>query len=480
MQTRHDCADGCCLVLNTIPRRRFFETLARWWWMELLLLLALPILLVILAVGISRQQVPQYESSTLLEIKAPGALLDPFQAQPAERALSPDFLLTQCELIKSTGCLQQVAENLDLAKRWDIADRGMLVKRIQRQLQVWVQPKTRLVRIMVHNPDAAEARDLAAEVARAYKEMRFAAEQRSEEQGLGELKKAVRTQEDTVEECRKVLSNIARAKGLVDEGHAGLLTLPSDPALDALRVQCATLKAQQATLEGQLKALEQNPFEQLLAYAKTATPPDAAVAGLYGSYLRAQQDLDSLKAATPADEAATQGQERRVAELLKSLESGVAILKATLRGELEIAKAKWAAAFEQERATADDRVKQALDRYDYVEAKQTFELESDQLQQMKRKLMEEEVRAKIPAEPFIVREEPVLATQPTIPNIHHHKKVAAVIGLLLALVLNIPMALLLEGCSGNRRFKRALRAMRAKPPTTAEAAKPNEKADAPA
>ena len=72
---------------------------------------------------------------------------------------------------------------------------------------------TDLISITVRHTDKEDARNVTAEVARAYKAYRTEIESRDADKGLYELNKAVRDQEDKVEERRKVLGDDRKNKG---------------------------------------------------------------------------------------------------------------------------------------------------------------------------------------------------------------------------------------------------------------------------
>ena len=435
---------------------------ARWWPLELLLLVGLPVTMWSLAAVISYRMPTLYESSALIEIKPPPAPLEPGRHEASESRLSPEFLTTQAEIMKVGDCLQQ------LAKQWDPESGTALVNKLKRQVTVTVLPKTHLIRITARDPNASHARDIAEEVACAYQEVRLRDAHWASQ--LMELKKAIRSQEDTVEHDRKILFNIIKAKQLVvtdgTDGTGGTC-LPDDRGLGVLRVKQAELELSKATTEGQLKGLEKNPYEQLLAYNKTASPPSDSIATAYFRYVETQRLLEeNLKAAEPPADAATKKDnlERDLGMFRNQLDECVTVLKGSLRGELELATAKLDAIRSHADAITKDLIEHAGSRQDYLDANTTFQRETDQLQRMKRQLLEWEVRFETLWEPAIVHEKPVVAEHPSSPNIWQNLKLATAGGVLVALLAMVPFALLLEGFSSNRRMKKAAAAAAATPP----------------
>jgi uncharacterized protein involved in exopolysaccharide biosynthesis len=134
-----------------------------------------------------------------------------------------------------------VVESLDLTTRWAL-EHESAIQVLKGIVQTQNIRGTDLIQIRVRHTNKVDARDIAAEVARAYRDYRKEIESKSLEAGISALKGAVRDQEDKVEERRKILANIASNKG-VGEG--------SDPAdrqdyIDATR-----------DLETELSLLEQ-------------------------------------------------------------------------------------------------------------------------------------------------------------------------------------------------------------------------------
>ena len=457
MKTPSECPEPCCLNAALRPRRTLFEVIARWWPLELLVLVGLPVTMWSLAAVISYRMPTRYESSTLIEITPPPTPLEPGQQAPADSRLTPEFLTTQAEIMKAGDSLQKVITNLDLAKQWNLEVGPGLVNKLKRQVTVTVLPKTHLIRITARDPNPSDARDIAAEIGRAYREVRLQGGQSANQRQVEELKKAIRSQEDTVEACRKVLFAIVKAKQIVVADGTGESGLPDDRGLGALSVKQAELELSKATLDGHLKGLEKNPYEQLLAYNKTASPPRDAIATAYFRYVETQRLLENLKTAEPPADAATKKDslEGDLGMFRNQLDECVTVLKGTLRGELELATAKLDAIRSHTAAITKDLIENAGSRSDYLDANTTFQRETDQLQRMKRQRTEWEIRLGTPWEPAIVREEPMVAERPASPNVRRNLRRATVGGLLVAVLVMVPFALLFEGFSSNRRMKKA-------------------------
>jgi len=149
----------------------------------------------------------QFESSATIEIRPRmGAGITAAHTDPA-------FLPTEMETIKSRNSLMRVIDALDLVTRWGL-DRGSVLAVLKKIVVTENIRGTDLISIRVRHTNKEDARDIAAEVARAYKGYKMELDSKGAEMMLNELKKAVREQEDKVEERRSVLTTIVRIKGV--------------------------------------------------------------------------------------------------------------------------------------------------------------------------------------------------------------------------------------------------------------------------
>ena len=143
----------------------------------------------------------KYESSATLEVRPPV-----HKGFPGART-NPAFLPTEMEKIKSRNTLVKTADALDLVNRWGM-DRESVVSVLREIVQTLNIRGTDLIHIRVRHTNKEDARDIAAEVARAYRDYKMELESKSVEKGVNELKRAVRKQEDKVEERRRNLGKL--------------------------------------------------------------------------------------------------------------------------------------------------------------------------------------------------------------------------------------------------------------------------------
>lgn len=181
----------------------------RFWWVFLVMIPVGSIVGLLVAAVITYVMPKKYESEATIEVK-------PIAGESSPSAMTPQFFGTEFEKIKSRTSLGRVVDNLELINRWGV-DKETAIRILKGIVNTQNIRGTDLISIRVRHTNKEDARDIAAEVAKAYRDYRTEILKRGEGQGLLELKKAVWDQEDKVEERRKVVSIIVKTKGLSAE-----------------------------------------------------------------------------------------------------------------------------------------------------------------------------------------------------------------------------------------------------------------------
>ncbi len=128
--------------------------------------------------------------------------------------MTPQFFGSEFEKIKTSNSLGKVVDNLELVNRWGVS-RVTAIRILKGIVNTQNIRGTDLISIKVRHTNQEDARDIAAEVGRTYKEYRKEIERRDQEQRLGKLQQQINDQEDKVEEMRKVVATILRERGKV-------------------------------------------------------------------------------------------------------------------------------------------------------------------------------------------------------------------------------------------------------------------------
>ncbi len=396
----------------------------------------LTLLLVFMTASVITYVMPKkYESFATIEVKPRGSSIEPLEGITGRSmpTMTPQFFGTEFEKIKSRNALKLVIEKLDLTTKWGM-DFETALKVLRSIVDTQNIRGTDLISITVRHTNREDARDVTAEVALAYKEYRTDLESRTANKGINELKKAVRDQEDKVEERRKVITTISRTKNLpfVDRSMGGGQTpLDETKVQDYDRLSFLDLEKEKMQLETQIESLLKYDSEQLLIYASGLDLPDNIIKNLYPQFLELKRQIDGLKASGLGDRHPTVQTNARVLTLMKSqLEEGVVNLRTRLQGQLETAKERLFKAETKMDESKKVAVETGIDIQDYIDAKRNFETDQALLEQMKLKLISEEIDGGMTEDPVIVHDDPVISDSPVSPNVTLNLVLGAVVGLI--------------------------------------------------
>ena len=395
----------------------------------------LTLLLVFMTASVITYVMPKkYESFATIEVKPRERSIEPLGPMIGGNmpAMTPQFFGTEFEKIKSRNSLGRVVENLDLVNKWGM-DRETALRILRGIVNTQNIRGTDLISITVRHTNKEDARDITAEVARAYKSYRTELEDGVREKGINELKKAVREQEDKVEERRKILTTISRTKDIIYYGDNAMGRNPLDEDTEAAfsANEYNKQEAEIIQLETQIQGLLKYDSEQLLIYASGLELPDNIIKNLYPQYLELKRQIDGMKASGLGDRHPTVMTNARVLNSMKAdLDEGVINLRTRLQGNLEIAKERLEKVEIKKNESKRDALERNIDTQDYVDAKRDFETEQALLDQMKLKLVGFEITGEITPESIVVHDDPVISESPVSPNVTLNLVLGAVVGLI--------------------------------------------------
>lgn len=401
-------------------------------------IILLTLLLVFMTAAVITYVMPKkYESQAVIEVKPRQAGMSPLGAQMTETSgggrMTPQFFGTEFEKIKSRNSLSKVVENLQLVNRWNVDKEAALgiLKGIVNTQNI---RGTDLISISVRHTSKVDARDIAEEVSRAYKEYRTEMETRDAERQLQELNKAVRDQEDKVEERRKVLATIVRNKGIIYKGQDSFYNQGGVDEDEGARNAMQTyyqIEQEKLQLESQISSLLKYDSDDLMLYAGGLNLPDNVIRTLYPQYQEAKRQLDGLKISGLGDRHPTVLMAvDQIKNMKRQLDEGVVTLRATLQAQLDLATNRLKSVEVMKEETREEAIKRGLDAQDYVDAKREFETDQQLLQTMKLKQMGETISRKIPGESVEVHDPPVISNSPVSPNVTLNLVLGAVVGLI--------------------------------------------------
>ena len=406
----------------------------------------LTLLLVFMTASVITYVMPKrFESFATIEVKPRERTIDPLGGMMSSSGptMTPQFFGTEFEKIKSRNSLSRVVDNLDLTSKWS-TDRETVLSILKGIVGTENIRGTDLIQIRVRHTNKEDARDITAEVASSYKEYRNDLESKTQDRGVNEIRKAVRLQEDKVEERRKVLTTISRTKDIIYYGDPEMSRgggLEEDSEATHALNSWVELEDDRMNLESQVQNLLKYDSEALLIYASGLDLPDNIIKSLYPQYLEQMRQIEGLKASGLGNRHPTILSNIRIMERTKEqLNEGVVNLRSRLQGNLELVKEQLEKSETRKRQTKKDALERSIDTTDYVDAKRDFETEQALLSQMKIKLVTEQIVSELPNETIVVHDEPVISDSPVSPNVTLNLVLGAVVGL----VFGVGIAFFLE------------------------------------
>jgi len=408
----------------------------------------LTLLLVFMTAAVITYVMPKkYESTATVQVKprTPGITVLGRENTEASGAalMTQQFFATEFEIIKSRNVLVKVAEQLDLQTKWGY-DKETIFMILKGIVDTQNRRGTDLIDIKVRHTNKEDARDITAEVAKAYKNYRTEIEGRDSERALQELRKAVRDQEDKVAERRKLQTTIVRTKGIIPTGEGSLFrngTGEDDRGAGAAKETEYRIEQDKIQLESQIKSLLNYTSEQLLVYASGLDLPENIIKSLYPQYLEQKRRLDQLKTQGLGERHPTVlAETQNLENMRKQLDEGVTSLRETLSAQLDMATERLAKVKILSAEKKGEAIETAVDSVDYIDAKRELDTAQETLNRMRDKLIGETIQERIPSNSIVVHEDPVISQGPVSPNVTLNLILGAVVGL----VFGVGIAFFLE------------------------------------
>ncbi|MEM1086016.1 MAG: polysaccharide biosynthesis tyrosine autokinase [Verrucomicrobiota bacterium] len=378
----------------------------------------------------------KYESRTVLQVRPTTPPVEVFQGVVTHNRASqtPTFFPTEFEVIRAQKTLDIVIDDLELMNRWGM-DRESVRKKLAGIIDAQNIRGTDLIEIRVRTSSAQDARMVAERVSEAYRSRRTTLERQRTETALAELRDAVQNQEDVVEDKRKTLTNIIRQQGLIYMGLGARFGqeggFTGEEAADMAARSFMQLTEQKIMLEGQIETLLKYDGDQLMTYAAGLNLPENIIRSLHPQYLEAKRTLDALKLGGLGQRHPNVKQQVEIVEgMRRDLDEGVVALRETLRAQLELSEEQLLRLKEEKDRTKDEAVTESIGRHGFDDAKSEFETAQRLLEQLRIKLVGEEMQQRISENPIIVHEEPYESQGAVSPNIQLNLALGAIVGLI--------------------------------------------------
>jgi len=379
----------------------------------------------------------KYESKAVVQVRPKGTSANLIPGANDNRTsveMGATFFPTEFEVIRAQKTLDAAIEDLDLVNKWNSEPDS-----VRRTLRSIVDAEnirgTSLIEIRVRYSDPKDAQAIAKAVSEAYRERRTKQQSEFADQAMEQLRRAVQQQEDSVEDKRKLLSQIIRQEGIIYQGDQSLFQgsggfNEADDAENATKAFLA-LEQDKIQLESQIETLLKYDGEQLMNYAGGLNLTDNIIPTLLPQYQEQKREFEALKSSgLGAKHPTVEGQATLLAKMEQDLVEAVANLREVLKAKLELAKEQALRLEARMTEKKDGAIKKGIANQAFVDAKNDFETSQRLLEQLKVKQISEEMNRKVIEEPIIIHEEPSLSQVPVSPNIKLNLALGAVVGLI--------------------------------------------------
>lgn len=217
----------------------------------------------------------------------------------------------------------------------------------------------------------------------------------SREERVARLRLAVQQQEDSVEDKRKLLSQIIRQEGIIYKGDQSLFqgsggSNESDDPADTTKALLA-LQQDQIQLETQIENLLKYDGEQLMNYAGGLSLPGNVIPELLPQYQKQKREYEALKGSGLAAKHPEMEQKAAIVERTRQdLTEATANLRETLKAKLELANEQTARLEARMAGKKNSAIKKGIANQAFVDVKGDFESSQRVLEQLKVELIREE------------------------------------------------------------------------------------------
>ncbi len=409
-------------------------------------IILLTLALVFMTASVITYVMPEkYESTAVIQVKPRGKAFESLDGGMGNRMaiMTPQFFGTEFEVIKSTNSLNRVIKKLELANKWEVTPEQALLM-LENIVKTENKRGTDLISITARHTDKENARDIAVEVAEAYKEYRSELENESLNKGINELDRAVKIQEEETQEAYKELTTLSRVNDLIyyadrtTSNHGALNQ--DDGAIFALK-EFTELESEVSKIESQIKSLDQLNAEELLAYVSGLDVPDNIIKILYPEYLKLKREINGLRANGYGNKHPSILASEQVLNSMKvQLDEGVVDLRTRQQGTLDMVKERLAKTKLKKEETKKEALERSIDTREFQEAKRNFEQKQDVLDTMKLKLTSAKIDQNMTEPTIVIHDNPALADRPVSPKV----ELNLILGLVVGLVFGVGIAFFLE------------------------------------
>ncbi|MDE3098421.1 MAG: polysaccharide biosynthesis tyrosine autokinase [Verrucomicrobiota bacterium] len=398
---------------------------------------------------------PYYSSTAQVEVNQASGVISSMSGTPAtaETAYDPYLIETQLKLINGQDVLDRVISKLDLNDRWGgkynsggapfTTDQTMGI--LQGRINLNPELNTKLINIMVMDPDKNEAAELANAIADAYQAYRLNQQNTNTSQGIEALQRQAEGEQAAIQVARSNVDYLRKALKIADTDPSSVAPTPT---LNNLQLQ--TLANQRVEDEknymSEEKVLEelqalQSTNPALLADVLPTMENDTTLDTLLDKLHQTEQSLAQQSAYYTTNLPDIQSLEKLKVELNREIDNRVKGLMLGLNSKVTSLKAE-VDGIDQEVESAKQKDEEEVERgAPYWEAKQDLENKISFQTLMAAKISQEETDLAIPKTTMVTITE---RAQPGDKPVRPRKTLNIVLGSVFGLLIGIGLAFFIE------------------------------------
>ena len=397
------------------------------------IVITVALLVIITGIAFTFTRPKKYASTVKILVQDDSLDVDVFDRQMVQ-GYNPFFLRTQEKIIKSNPVLYTVINNLNLTYLWgeevneDSKPLPMdkALDRLIGSIRVEQDRDTSIINILVIQDDPEEAAMIANEIADVYKDWRVSAKSKEVRHAIDVLEGQVDKQRQKVDQAELELESIRKELGvnLLDDGlqvdKLRLQQLEADRI--GARVEMLVRKARLDQLEALhgtelMNASSFIVFDQTLSdIRQQLVDTEITLKTLLESYGENHPEVKQIAAARN--------------ELLQQLNDALDGLKAGLRADYEVAKAKYVAMDQELESAKESDIENQRKRFlPFEKAYQNVQLQRNIYNALVARITQEGIEIEVPRTPVEVIELAEADDRPVSPNLLLNILISIVLGM---------------------------------------------------
>ncbi|MFH0878946.1 MAG: Wzz/FepE/Etk N-terminal domain-containing protein, partial [Lentisphaerota bacterium] len=400
------------------------------------IVLAVTLLIVITGTAYTFMLPKRYSASVQMLVREDSMNVDVFERQMIQ-GYNPFFLKTQEKILTSAPLLYQVIDNLNLTQVWgeqQNEDRTPLSKedsleKLAGSIAVEQDRDTSIINITVTDEDREFSARIANEIANVYRDMRLSVKRQEIKHAIDVLNQELQKQQEKVDQAETELQAVREKMGvsMIGQGQQGF-------RIDKIRLQQLEADRIGARVEMLVRKARLEQLESLegteLMNASSYMVQDQTLASIRQQLIDSEVSLRLLLENVGVNHPGARRLTAAVDELKKKLTDALVGLKAGLKADYAVARAKYEALdAELQSAKQSDIQDESKKFLPYDRAERNVLVQRDILTALRARISQQGIEIEVPRTPAEIVEPAEAPNRPSSPIV--------VINILLSIILGL-------------------------------------------